>query len=271
MMPESRPQDKMLPMVTSFFMLLLAGAPASAAPVHSTQPAVAAAAQDKPAPKNPLQAELESLMSEYRAAMKAWSKARQENPKAPRPVPQFWDRYSALAEKGSPDSLLWMAQNAAYQFEGRKKEITAKKLECYEKLITGHPRFESADELPRMITNEKKYFERGDMDRLLSLLLLKSESRDVQAACLESLTRILADTSATEADKKRAEEYKLRLEKEFEGTLIVDRMRAAEFKKNNLQVGMVAPDFTHRDVEGVEFKLSDYRGKVVLLDFWGFW
>lgn len=254
-------------MVPSLLMLLLAGAASS--PVTPTAPA--AIVQEKPANKDPLQAELSKLMDEYRTAMKAWSKARQDDPKAPRPVGQFWDRYAALAAKGSPDSLLWMAQNAAYQFDGKKKEITAKKLECYEKLITQHQDFGFMEDLPRMIANEKKYFETGDMDRLLSLLLNKSENRDVQAACLDGLTRVLSGTSASESDRKRVEEYKARLEKDYEGTSVVNRMRAEEFKKNNLQVGMVAPDFTHRDVEGVEFKLSDYRGKVVLLDFWGFW
>jgi peroxiredoxin len=38
-----------------------------------------------------------------------------------------------------------------------------------------------------------------------------------------------------------------------------------------LSIGRRAPDFTTKDVDGVEFKLSDYRGKVVVLDFWGFW
>jgi cytochrome oxidase Cu insertion factor (SCO1/SenC/PrrC family) len=32
-----------------------------------------------------------------------------------------------------------------------------------------------------------------------------------------------------------------------------------------------APDFEAVDENGVKFKLSDYRGKVVVLDFWGFW
>ncbi|MFM7298716.1 MAG: peroxiredoxin family protein, partial [Planctomycetota bacterium] len=30
-------------------------------------------------------------------------------------------------------------------------------------------------------------------------------------------------------------------------------------------------DFEATDTDGVKFKLSDYRGKVVMLDFWGFW
>ena len=38
-----------------------------------------------------------------------------------------------------------------------------------------------------------------------------------------------------------------------------------------LTVGKVAPDIEGVDLDGEEFKLSDYRGKVVLLDFWGDW
>ena len=38
-----------------------------------------------------------------------------------------------------------------------------------------------------------------------------------------------------------------------------------------LAVGTAAPEIEGVDIDGVAFKLSDYRGKVVLLDFWGFW
>jgi hypothetical protein len=43
------------------------------------------------------------------------------------------------------------------------------------------------------------------------------------------------------------------------------------FELRNLAVGKTAPDIVGEDVDGVPFKLSDYRGKVVFLDFWGFW
>ncbi len=43
------------------------------------------------------------------------------------------------------------------------------------------------------------------------------------------------------------------------------------FEAKNLQVGMVGPDIEGEDIDGTAFKLSDYRGKVVVLDFWGDW
>lgn len=39
----------------------------------------------------------------------------------------------------------------------------------------------------------------------------------------------------------------------------------------DLAIGKVAPEIEGVDIDGVAFKLSDYRGKVVMIDFWGFW
>jgi hypothetical protein len=41
--------------------------------------------------------------------------------------------------------------------------------------------------------------------------------------------------------------------------------------RENFGVGCTAPDIEGEDLDGVAFKLSDYRGKVIFLDFWGDW
>lgn len=42
-------------------------------------------------------------------------------------------------------------------------------------------------------------------------------------------------------------------------------------RPNRPDYAIKAPDFTLRTVQGDLFKLSDYKGKVVLLNFWGTW
>lgn len=48
-----------------------------------------------------------------------------------------------------------------------------------------------------------------------------------------------------------------------------------EFNPAGLEVGpavdKLAPEIEGVDLEGTDFKLSDYRGKVVMLDFYGDW
>jgi len=43
------------------------------------------------------------------------------------------------------------------------------------------------------------------------------------------------------------------------------------FEIRNLAIGKTAPDIEGDDLDGKKFKLSEYRGKVVVLDFWGNW
>jgi cytochrome oxidase Cu insertion factor (SCO1/SenC/PrrC family) len=43
------------------------------------------------------------------------------------------------------------------------------------------------------------------------------------------------------------------------------------FEQRELAIGKVAPEIEGEDADGVPFKLADYRGKVVVLDFWGHW
>jgi peroxiredoxin len=48
------------------------------------------------------------------------------------------------------------------------------------------------------------------------------------------------------------------------------RAQAELFGIRNLSIGKEAPDVDGADQDGKRLKLSDYRGKVVLLDFWSY-
>ena len=50
-----------------------------------------------------------------------------------------------------------------------------------------------------------------------------------------------------------------------------DMAKRELFELRNLAIGKVVPDIEGIDADGKKFKLSDYRGKVVLLDFWAKW
>jgi hypothetical protein len=58
--------------------------------------------------------------------------------------------------------------------------------------------------------------------------------------------------------------------KGFRGTL-GEQAKKELFAFRFLAVGQPAPDIEGEDADGKKFKLSDYKGKVVLLDFWGNW
>ena len=54
------------------------------------------------------------------------------------------------------------------------------------------------------------------------------------------------------------------------GETVAEQARAELFGIRHLSVGKEAPDIEGEDQDGKRFKLSDYRGKVVLLDFWSY-
>jgi thiol-disulfide isomerase/thioredoxin len=39
----------------------------------------------------------------------------------------------------------------------------------------------------------------------------------------------------------------------------------------DLRIGSTAPDFSFKDLDGKARRLSDFRGKIVLIDVWGSW
>lgn len=55
------------------------------------------------------------------------------------------------------------------------------------------------------------------------------------------------------------------------GRRYVDLAERSLYEIEHLSVGKIAPDIEGEDLDGVTFKLSDSRGKVVMLNFWATW
>jgi peroxiredoxin len=76
---------------------------------------------------------------------------------------------------------------------------------------------------------------------------------------------------------KEAEAYFVRAEKEFAdvavggGATLGEWAKASLFELRYLQVGMQAPAAESKTLTGEKASLADYRGKVVVLDFWATW
>jgi hypothetical protein len=114
--------------------------------------------------------------------------------------------------------------------------------------IKGTPEGKDKDELKTYVGEE----------RFRKLSTADSKSFDEPALVL--FKRVQTDYGAV----------KLNPGTEWESTL-GERATASIFEIENLAVGKLVPDISAEDVDGVAFRLSDYRGKVVMLDFWGFW
>ena len=53
--------------------------------------------------------------------------------------------------------------------------------------------------------------------------------------------------------------------------VVVREHSAGEYKRAELYLNKPFPDFSYTDLDGKKHKLSEFRGKYVLLDVWGFW
>lgn len=127
-----------------------------------------------------------------------------------------------------------------------------------------------------------------DTDKAQTVLSLIKHYQALKAIQTDSVTRGYAEKDLGEegmkyVDSRNREELNQLIDKYFElgmakygelkqgrGTF-AERLAPYHFEHTRLQIGMKVPDISGEDIDGVEFKLSDYEGKVVMIDFWGDW
>ena len=118
--------------------------------------------------------------------------------------------------------------------------------------------------LPRMIDE--------DYARSATRRLLKSKNVDVRGWALFAMHKPAIEKADRDGKEYAAAKHAvLTACEEVTDQRLAKEMRNAIELREKYGVGCEAPDIAGIDLDGVEFKLSDYKGKVIFLDFWGDW
>lgn len=248
-------------------MLLACGAPLGVA-LWPTEPAPLVAQDEAPT--------YEGLLEEYEAAVAAWRQRvkdaegtrERRDARASHPAPAFAPRFTALAEVGEGRALLWRARNLRELGLSTRERGPALRA-LFGSLVAGFADQAWFTELPREIYLQRRLVGEAEAEALLVALDADSTPEATRAEALSALVDLLGRSDAEDA-AARAEALLVRLEEEFGGTRPGMAARARRLA-GKTQPGNPAPDFKGSTIDGFEFELSEYRGKVVLLDFYGFW
>ncbi len=144
-------------------------------------------------------------------------------------------------------------------------------------LVRDHIASEQLVEFARGIGHKTDILGQRKVAEIESALLAKNPDPMVKAQVYNTRAQLLDGRGATEAQQKEALGFyknvvELLAESDSEeAKRLAGSAAGSVFVVERLQIGMVAPEIEAEDLDGVNFKLSDYRGKVVVIDFWGDW
>ncbi|MBB4804677.1 peroxiredoxin [Flavobacterium nitrogenifigens] len=82
---------------------------------------------------------------------------------------------------------------------------------------------------------------------------------------------VIEDRIVSYGTPEKVKEYYAILSPEVQKSFYGKRLKTAIDLNDKTAVGVVAPEFSQTDVNGKVVKLSDYKGKYVLVDFWASW
>ena len=233
-----------------------------------------------PAKVDEADARYQSLASKYAAAEKAYfvalDLARKQGQTAVQsglvhPIAEYFARFEALVAEGDGHALLWTALRVEAAHPEREKPANAKDtLALLTRVTLEHASAPWLKELVVALSAAYVALPPAELDTLVETLVQKCPDRELAA---EALYRAGAAWKRSKADgaAERSKFFLDRVTKDFADTNFGKGHGGEGTATVGLTIGKLAPDFTAKDADGVEFKLSDYRGKVVVLDFWGFW
>jgi thiol-disulfide isomerase/thioredoxin len=186
-------------------------------------------------------------------------------------------RFLELADKHGGDSVAVDALLRAVQVGGSTSPDAEK---AFAHLARGHVR----DARVQGILANVARSQWAAAEEFLRAVYEKNAGREARAWAGYWLANRLRQQAAEEPSTEKADKLSRESEALFRqvhdkyadvqdgqrGTL-GQRVETGLTELRRLAVGQVAPEIDGEDADGKRFKLSDYRGKVVVLDFWGHW
>jgi len=211
-----------------------------------------------------------AFLAEYR---KAKTQEERQKLKFPNPEPVA-QKCLDLARKYpkdpvAEDALVWVVQRT-----GGPTATAAMDL-----LLRDHLHSPKMKVMAQVLT----YSSTPDADKHLLALLEKNTNKDVKGMACFGLAQVYkrkAEQEKTSESKreelyKQSEQYCNRIIADFADVKsyrpLGDLAKSELFEIQHLRIGMTAPIIEGEDIDGKKFSLKDYRGKVVVLDFWGNW
>ncbi len=232
-----------------------------------------------------LRAEFDALSKGYEAGLEAFFQPLEDAKKAGEPskVQLDWTKHplqewlpkaQALAEraKGTEAAvpvLVWILTHAGETGESRKELVEG----VVKTLLQAHLESPSLEQATEALRHDCSWVLGTRItEMVLASISATSPHAAVRAAALyHAGALVLEDPASTDEDRGRAKALLERVVDEFGGTSWARQASEYLYGTQRLLVGQAAPDFEATDVEGAKFELSDYRGKVVVVKFWGFW
>ena len=212
---------------------------------------------------------------------------------------QAWKTYIATADKIMPqvvelarkdpktatafEALEWVA------VDGRQAAYKEWGVQALQLLRDHHPENPQVDRLCATLGNRGWHFDRHEPARdFLRIAAKKNPARSVRGLATFALATQLHYRVKNLQKQKKGDPKPLfdEAEKLFEAVLtdyadlkepwgdkktLGDLAKNTLFEMRHLAIGKIAPEIEGEDIDGGVFKLSDYRGKVVVLNFWGDW
>jgi thiol-disulfide isomerase/thioredoxin len=272
-------------------------------------PALRAADDSNPTTPDSPAEQFKALDKEFQDAFKEFRKAIQEAEgqaekqkvyREKNPTPKFIEKFLAVAEKEPKDSaaadcVVWVLTHV--------QELKSKARTRALDILANHYGSEKIAPVCLALSQSPAPAD----EKVLRTIREKNEHKDVKGIATYSLAGYLKNLAETVGDLKENDRNRKAYEKYFGEDVIkemlardvkdlakeeeqlfdeaaakyadvkvyrstVGRMAAGElFEIRKLAVGMAIPEIQGEDQDGKKSKLSDYRGKVVLLDFWATW